>query len=541
MKMNALKKSLALWLSLMLLTSAFVLTVCAEATTENAENAAEPYVIIPAAEMEGKLTPNAFSTAEIVDLNGVRLLRLSVQKETNDPYVAFDLDDTYSADVYKYMTLLVRSDVQNNNTMFEIFYGTEGNGGAFKGGNRVLSRYVKMSSWQFLTFDYTEANEWTGNIQKIRYDFFSGGNWPVGVSCEIAGLVLSSSIEGLYEAANDLLLSVCPPVQQISDFTEADLPHVSHGCSATGISLKDGNLLYLSMPNYGDTHAAFHYDSLATERGIKKLTTDDFRYTVIRYRTSMTIPNTSMELFIMTGGTKNLMDMIRIAGTYSCHSGEAKYQNTRTWRGVMVDMAEDDGLEKNTGLKYGWKGRGEFNGFRFDWCGTGAEGAYMEVSEFLFFKSKGEAAEFTNALNTLNIPLPVDLGDIEDDTYETEHVVMPWETETETETVTEETLPAFIEDTTEEVVEDTTEAGTVTETESGEPIETETQKPNDGNGTPSDPNFGGIDISGGDSEAPADTGSQVPFAIACVLLAMLCVASVVTVLVIRAKERTQVA
>lgn len=535
MKMEFLKKGTALFIALVMMACAFAVTVGAETTAAEApaENQ-EPCVIIPASEMNAeKLTPNAFSSAELVDYRDTKLLKLSVIKNTNDPYVGFEIDGEYSADVYKYAMLLVRADVQTNNTIFEMFYGTEGNGNVFKGGCSQSARYAKMSTWQFLVFDFTEKKEWTGNIKKVRFDFFSGAEWPAGLSCEIAGLVFSSDVEGLYEAANDLLLTVCPPVQRIADFTEGDISHLSSPATNTGVALSEGNLRYLSMGEHKDPSAVFNYDTLAAARGIKALTTDDFRYTVMRYRTSMNVPSTTMELFIMTGGTKSLMDMIRIKGTYSCHSGEAKYQNTRTWRGVMVDMAEDDGLDKNTALKYGWQGRGEFNGFRFDWCGTGAEGAYMEISEFLFFASKADAQAFTNALNTLNIPLPVDVEEIEKETYETEHVVMPWETETETEVPTE-TLPVFVEETTERVTEEKTETESVeTEPVETEPAETEDETQKGGVDTE---DFGGIDISGGD-DTVEDKGSETPFLIACIALICLSIASIVTVIVIRAKEK----
>ena len=208
----------------------------------------------------------------------------------------------------------------------------------------------------------------------------------------------------------------------------------------------------------------------------------------------------------------------------------------------MADMAEDDGLEENTGLKYGWQGRGKFTGFRFDWCSEAPTNAYMEVSDLLFFKDIAAATCFSNAINTLMLPVPLEVPE-EDETFETEDIIMPWETETETvETVTEETLPVFVESTeseetevpTEETTETETETETVTETEETtiavETEETTEEKETDDPGVIILPDET-------ESDSTADQGSQMPFVIACICLAGLSVASIVTVVVIKIKDR----
>ena len=568
MKLEALKKGFAVTLAVLLIMSAFSLAVLAESEsavveeTETAvaadsetisesgsetetveEETAPQYLVFPAEVMKDKVDgPSSHTEFSFVEENGTTLLRGTVKTEGNDPYMSYHFDEPCDADIYKYAMVLVRSDIKNDNTMFTIFYSTDKTEHKYINGGNSRGRYSKMSDWQFVVIDLTSSKNWGGSVDKVRFDFFEGENsYAAGRYCDIAGLVLSKDVPGLYEAANDLMLEVCPPVQALSDFTEEDVAHVSSGTSSTGVSLNDGNLIYMAMGEKpSDPFAHFNYANLADSRGIRKLTTEDFRYTVIRYRTSMTISGPSIELFVLTGDATNLTQMIRVAGTYNCHSGSAKYLNSRTWRSVMVDMAEDDGLEENTGLKYGWQGRGKFTGFRFDWCSGAPTNAYMEVSDLLFFKDKAAAICFSNAINTLMLPEPLEVPE-EDETFETEDIIMPWETETETvETVTEETLPVFVESTeseeTEVPTEETTETETETVTETEETTiaveteETTEEKETDDPGVIILPNET-------ESDSTADQGSQMPFVIACICLAGLSVASIVTVVVIKIKDR----
>ena len=64
-----------------------------------------------------------------------------------------------------------------------------------------------------------------------------------------------------------------------------------------------------------------------------------------------------------------------------------------------------------------------------------------------------------------------------------------------------------------------------------EPAETESKTQNGG-----EEDFGGIDISGGE-DTVEEKGSETPFLIACIALICLSIASIVTVIVIRAKEK----
>lgn len=558
------KKLLAGITSFLLLAGLLVFPAFADETdlSEKAEDVpvepAEPYVVFYAEQMKDRMQGSSqFAKYSFYEAEGKTFLNLEIAKAGNDPYVAFDLDGDYSTEVYKYVTVFAKSGTLTGSDFFSLFFATEGTDNKFVGGSRVGTKYNVINGWQALTFDMTKSEKWTGNLDKIRYDFFEGrGEYTEDNNCQIYALVLSQTVEDIYNFSFDIFCELYAPEQIISDFTEEDLASIAKSPLKTEVSVEDGNWRLYAPETAGDPSVMFDYQSLTKARGIKALTTDDFRYTVLRYRTSMNIMSPTMELFILTGGADDLWDMSRVEGQPICHAGSAKYQNSRTWRGVMVDFAEDDGLDENTGLKYGWQGRGEFNGFRFDWCNSATVNSYIEISDMLMFADKAAAKGFADALSSLTIPLPI-VAD-EDETYETEHVVMPWETESETESETEtetlpvfseETLPVFTEDT--EVVTIETEETTVTEIETEtdtKPVETEeteiseeesfeiiTETDSVQGGDVED--FPGIDIEGSDDEEQKDTGSQVPFYIACAALAGLSVASIVTVVIIRIKSK----
>lgn len=533
-------------LAVMLTMGVMALPVLAEDTTEEAA----PSVIIWAEDMKDKISGlQPVSTFSFTEEKGFTVLNLGIKAGVTggDPYAGLTFDTTYSTDTYKYITVLVKS---NTIATFSIFYGTEGTGGSFVGGGRVATNYANTNDWQFLSFDFSGSEKWTGELSKIRFDYFEGGDFNEKNSCQILAVILSSSIETAYDAAYDAACKLYPPVQSFSDFTTEDLDSIGRETAKTTVSVGNGNLFYIPNGDYRDPSAWFYYDKLTAARGVKALTTEDFRYTVIRYRSSMNLLSPKMQLFVLTGDAKNLFDMITTEGTYNCHYGTASYVPSKTYKAAMVDLAQTDGQAKNDRLLNGWQGRGKVSGFRFDWCEAGTPGAHLEVSDFMFYADKAAADGMTALINTMSLTDPDDIKDWED-TYETEHVVMPWETESDNST--EETVPDFPEDTTEETSEvepgsDDETGSEVIETgsEIGTEIETENETeqstaPGQSGGNPG--NMGGpvgdIEISGGD-EPPVDQGSQTPFLIACIALACLSIASIVTVLVIRAKEKQAV-
>ncbi|MBQ8409877.1 MAG: hypothetical protein IJY39_13535 [Clostridia bacterium] len=540
MKTVLFKKWFALAIALVMIAGTLLLPVtAAEEVTEEAE----PYVVFWAEDMQDKLDGlNPISEYSVTEADGFTVLDLGIKAGASggDPYVAFTPDQTYSTEDYKFITLVVKTNVQADYSAFSIYYGTDGTGGTFVGGGRVPAVYTDMQGWQILSFDFTDSEKWTGELSKVRFDYFEGSTFTENDHCQVLAMVLSTTAAAAYDAANEIAYMLYPPVQSFSDFTDADIASVGSDVVKTTVAAAGGNLMYMATGDLKDPSAWFYYGKITAARKMETLTTNDFRYTVIRYRSSMNLANTRMQLFVLTGDAKSLMDMIRTKNTYDCHYGITGYVPSRTYKSVVVDLAYTDGQEQNTQLMYGWQGREVFTGFRFDWCDAGTYGAYLEVSDFLFYADKEAADGYSALINSMSL-IDADTYE-EEETYETEHVVMPWETESATDE-TEETLPEYTEDTTEVVTEITSEDDSESSSDVVED-ETETGSVNTGDNTGNQTNpdgniggdVGGIDISGGD-EPPVDQGSETPFLIACITLAGLSVASIVTVIVIRIKER----
>ena len=534
MKALFVKRTFALCMAVCLILGVLLLPVAAE---EEKVEPSSSSVIFRAADMQDKMSHHNVSTKfGFVEEDGMILLELDIREGTtgNDPYIAFTPGETYSTEEYKYVTIIARSTVTN--ATFELFYGTDGTGGNFVGGARSHAQYKETNGWQALTFDLNGAEKWTGELHKVRFDYFSGGQYVNGNICQIAAMILSTDAGSAYDAMYEVACEIYPPVQSFSDFTAADLAAVGSSTTNTSVTISDGDLRYMPTGSK-DPSAWFYYGKLTASRGVPTLTTDDFRYVVMRYKTSMNILSPRMQLFVLTGDAKDLFGMIRTEGTYDCHYGTASYALSKTYKAAMVDLAQTDGQEKNTQLMYGWQGRGVFTGFRFDYCEEGFVGSYVDVSDFMFYADKSDAEGMSQLISTMELVSPEDVKDWEE-TYETEHIVMPWETETEDST--EETVPSFPQEDTEEITEVETDSKIDSETLETENVETDTvggttDDVGGDTGNSGEDIMSGVDIGGGDT--PVDEGSQTPFLIACIALAGLSVASIATVIVIRAKER----
>jgi len=507
--------------------------------------------------------PNA-TAAELVERDGISVVNLAITQETNDAFINVDLKG-YSAS--RYVVVLARADI-NEFTNFSVYYHTSARGDESMKLNedaRAASSYSFGNGWQFLEFDLGNAPGWGGSIYKFRLDYLENGNFAVGEKCEIAAIILSDDAKAVHETAYDLMKEIYSPTQTISDFKESDIPFfVSDRYHALPVSTRvdviGESLVYRAEGPYTDPQATFDYLGYAEAHGLQALTTDDFRYTVIRYR-APAISESAMELFTLTGDAESLHDMIRIDGEYVCHSAQVQYPGANAWSAMVLDMAEDDGLD-NTALQYGWyrqDGNRTFKGFRVDWCVVGFEECYMEISDFIFYQDEAAARGMAFALSSLTTgnnlswdsewdPEPDETFGEEDQTFE--DILPPWDDpeETTAQEMTEETIPKYEnteeklpEESTEEASKDTAEATTeaTTEETTEETTEDSSDESNSDNGEENSKHEipikpGGV---GGTGDVPTDNGSEMPFYIACGSLGALSIASVATVVTIKAKEK----
>lgn len=501
-----------------------------------------------------------------VSVNGVSAVRLESVADSTAPYITYSPNNV-SADEYKYVTLLIRRTNADDN-MLLLYYATDESPDINK--QYVSTKYSTNSKiskeWQTVTFNLSGRESFKGTIEELKLCYqYSSVGVEEGTYCDIAGIAFSKTEEQVYDAAEHLLLGVYSHVQVLGDFTDADAEALGGAelSGGTSLTFENGNVVYSAAAAAGDPQKFFDYLKYAQNNKIKPVTTDVFRYTVIRYKSQgISAGNRQLELFILTGDANSLMDMVRNGG-YGCHSGVANYLTTGAWKSVVVDMAEDDGLADNTKLKYGWNredGNTTFKGFRFDWAMNAEENSSFTVSDIIFFDSLDTANAFSAATNSVVVPAAtgdnVDPGfgddwiDEESSTEEDGNESIPEfpnpppedtseesgsdETESDTET---DAIESNESDTTEEIESDTTEEPETKDTESELPDETESEEDDESEGEGEGNKPGIITPDDGESDQTPGEGSQAPFYIVCGCLGTLTVASLVSVGVIKRKIR----
>ena len=395
-----------------------------EASADNIYVESQPYVKFDANYMKnndavkGVNTQSSFS---YTTSDGVPVLRLKANAGGNDPYHSFEPTEGYSADVYKYVTILARVP-RYVGGRFTIYYKLDVNGKINYDGDRHTGKaYRETEEWQLFVFDMSGDELWSGgNISGIRFDFFEGTNSIETTRiCDVAAVILSRTPTDVYNSAFELMSSLYSPVQTISDFTEGELKYFERadGNAPNGspwlasldnvLTEKNGNLLYTFKYNDSvahsnpDPYAGFFYKELMAARGMDAsdmLTTADFRYTVMRYRTSKDVGGANMQLFYFANGKKE-PTFIDIGENNYAMAPSVNYTESfaNDWKSLVVDMAAGNCAE-------GWKG--DFDGFRVDWCSPASKDAtdvYMEISDIMFFKSERYAYAFSSGLNDVKL------------------------------------------------------------------------------------------------------------------------------------------
>ncbi len=146
----------------------------------------------------------AVTFAEDAELG--RVISLASTGKSDDPHVALDYDALcreqkrapVSADEVDYIILRVK-DVSVNNLFFELFYDCG------EGAIHSVSGLLKSSEdWQYLVLDMTEAEGFTGEIERLRLDWQKASN-DAGNTLLISDIYFASSatikdavLEGMY-------------------------------------------------------------------------------------------------------------------------------------------------------------------------------------------------------------------------------------------------------------------------------------------------------------------------------------------------------
>lgn len=393
--------------------------------------------------------------------------------DVENPYV--DMDVT-SVDLYKhrYISVLIKRK-GTNFEKFDLYYKNDD--GEYVKGDYTSAQYASISGWQVLTFMLDDTALNGSAIESLRLDFTGGAACAKGSGCDISAITFSDNVNTAYDAAYQMLTRVYLPVQIWDDFTTADAKSFGGGSSGgyTSVTADGGNLTYTATATAGDPGKMFSYTNYVKSAGIAEVTTEDFRYTVIRYRSAgINSEHTKMELFLVTGDANEITEMLRKESESGkrYHSTSVGYKDSATWTSMILDMAQTDDKEDNNVLMRGWQGRGKFTGYRVDWCSDATAGSFMQISDFILYKDANDARAMNEALCAVSVPIPVIVPpedifpeDTESEATDATEGELPLETESETlpelpplET-TEDTLPSF-EETTEDTLpsfEETTE------------------------------------------------------------------------------------
>jgi hypothetical protein len=151
-----------------------------------------------------------------------------------DPYVTFSPKEYYSADEYKYISVITRSKaLADQTTNFRIYFQA-GKDSSYAEARSVPGSYAKTSDWQIVTFDLSTKSSWQGRINKLRLDVYGD---KIEDAADIAAVIFSKTPTAVYDSSFDALTDMFPPVQTVADFAADEIDTI--------ITDKNGNTYYL--------------------------------------------------------------------------------------------------------------------------------------------------------------------------------------------------------------------------------------------------------------------------------------------------------
>ena len=394
---------LSLLMGLFVPFSALALPDGEDGDSANSENNTSPYVILGAGYVYDNIIGTMQGDVAYIEESPGYVEFTPAYGERIDPAATFAPAEAYSADVYKYVSVVVRAEMAEAISNFCLYY-IAGRTGNFVGNENVSRAYSKTNGWQVVTFDLSTSSAWKGEIDKLRLDVC---NTAHPGTFDIAAIIFSATPQAVYDGAFEALTGMFEPKQVISDFNEGEEIYFSSESSSdkinhnTKVTVRDGNVLLEGADTLSDPYIGFMYKGLMEARGVDKsewLTTEDFNNTVVRFRAGNVGASTAFELFLFTGNNYQPFRISNGKGGEVFASSSKVYKPTANhgWQCVSVKMDAEKCAE-------GWTG--DFNGFRIDWCSDSESGGYMEITDIAFFADDASAAEVTAALNTVTLPL----------------------------------------------------------------------------------------------------------------------------------------
>ena len=454
--------------------------------------------------------------AIVQDDLGFNALKMSASG--TDPHITLCVPDEVSTDKYQFVAFFVKK--PTTATFFQAGFKGEQNE-EFTKNNTVQTKYKSNKRWQIIVLELSELDI-KGDLEQIRIDYHSSHGGSADEYCLLAGIAFGKTEDDAMRPICDLLGESEQVVYHFSDFSEEESQYLFESYANTTADISNGNIIYRAVgrgdPGANDARSNWNIEKHLEYLGYPPLDARDFGYLVIKYKAHV------------KDGIKQTFEIFyqidwRVDAAYGFSVCE-DYTATDEWQGLQFNF-KDEAIE--------WAGT--VHSLRIDWSDglpRDTEGA-MKISDVYLLKNFEDAAAINGIMKNITV---VRVGVDADMTEETtvEYTESPSGSDTisfvpddeieegSTGEVTEETIPVLVE-----TLEESTEE--ITEGSSGgaEPEKDAVTEPPKQNADEEDTGLIGDD--------EAQQGSEVPFYIACACLALLSLLSVVTVVVIRARNK----
>lgn len=474
-------------------------------------SADSPYIVY-GSELDGMLSNPRYTEIRKISVEKYRdYVRLGVSCEgnTNDVFVSFTPKSGLLADDYMYIVMLVRSN--RPDSCFKLYLDAGGQGG-FSENSTALSYYTGVGAWQILFFDLSDNELWRNEIHKIRLDYIEGVSMANKDYTDIAGISLCRNSDDLYDAVGKMTEYLLLPLQTYNSFCEENRTAFEKNINSTQVMFENNNLkLVQSLTDYtNDPFAGIEYGELCKSFGYGRLKATDVSVVTVRFRACERIEtdNRIFELFYWVG---------EMSGPTGGYSKKCAYSNNSEWQSVCFPLTDATG----------WQG--DIGGFRLDWCSGAYRGTYVEISDILIFSRAEHAQLYSEIINSVDFS-DIRAGELppqKEETTTSHDISTPGKSTDDTETF--EGIPEY-----------PTEGESLLKTEETSDYESTGFEDTSDMDTESEENMPSETNKETESETEInkdDEGSNLPFYIMCGFLVCISVTSVVSVQVIRAKNK----
>ena len=133
------------------------------------------------------------------------VLKLTTTNSANDPFIMLDYKaylkkfslTAASADDYKYIVIKIKTENVTSDG-FELFYASGKMTGPVGGYSKVATFDQTNSDWQYVIYDLSQVDAWTGKINMFRFDFLTAPS-GAGETVYIASIDLYATAEEAYK------------------------------------------------------------------------------------------------------------------------------------------------------------------------------------------------------------------------------------------------------------------------------------------------------------------------------------------------------